>query len=294
MSAPDLAASLHAAVDALLETDSRAVRYLEPPTMPAHGQRLGLARRQLQRLGALRALFPAVRTAARSAGYSARRAERRCKKLQAACVEEQHQTLEYLGAAWDMLPALSGEGADLTARLGAERAAEEVANIVRSSLKAQGHLAPWVVAVNTVDAACERVADLLAAGTPPAAPAATPVAPATPVGGGSNPPVQVPPAGTPPPRADGERQARQETPGPPTASAAPGSPAGRQACRSRDDRWLQWADEERLDYGAIRDRHNATCQQYHEAPIGLGRSGWDVVRKALERARARRERNAEP
>jgi hypothetical protein len=169
MSGPDLAARLHAVVNALLETDSHAAHYLEPPTTHV--------RKQVECLEALRGLFPAVRAAAQAAGYSARRAERRCKKLQAACVEEQHQTLEYLGAAWGMLPALSGEGASLAARLGAERAVEEVANIVKSSLEAQGCLAPWVIAVNNVGVACERVSDMLTVGTPPAAPVAMPTAP---------------------------------------------------------------------------------------------------------------------
>jgi hypothetical protein len=68
--------------------------------------------------------------------------------------------------------------------------------------------------------------------------------------------------------------------GPPLPKALP--PGKNRPCYERDHLWLRWADKEGLTAAQIRDRWNGG---HPEQPLN-GRSGWNVVREGLRKARA--------
>jgi hypothetical protein len=127
-----LAARLSTAVSRLLDLDNAAVTALaggQPPTPNGH------ALEQSDRLAALTDLLPAVRAAAQAGGYPALEAEQRCGALRAACVEEQHRTVDYLAAAWAMPPGSPPEREDCARRwtrslLGVEQARDRVMSML--------------------------------------------------------------------------------------------------------------------------------------------------------------------
>jgi hypothetical protein len=62
-------------------------------------------------------------------------------------------------------------------------------------------------------------------------------------------------------------------------------PQSRRPRYDRDHLWLKWASEEGLKPAAIRDRWNREHRQHGGERIGSGRSGIDVVKKGLAKAR---------
>jgi hypothetical protein len=79
-----------------------------------------------------------------------------------------------------------------------------------------------------------------------------------------------------------------EIPPPPETPPPPGAEApARRPCYERDHLWLQWEDEG-LSPAKNRDRWNREYQQHGGATIGERRSGRDVVKEALKKARQER------
>jgi hypothetical protein len=79
-------------------------------------------------------------------------------------------------------------------------------------------------------------------------------------------------------------------------AAAPSNLAGeggklRRPCYQRDHVWLRWSEEQQMKPAAIRDRWNREYRRHAGATIGEGRSGLDVVKKGLKKARAERLTN---
>jgi hypothetical protein len=63
----------------------------------------------------------------------------------------------------------------------------------------------------------------------------------------------------------------------------------RRPCYDRDHLWLQWSEHDNLKPAAIRNRWNEEYQKHGGQPIGKGRSGREVVKEGLRKARAERQ-----
>jgi hypothetical protein len=75
--------------------------------------------------------------------------------------------------------------------------------------------------------------------------------------------------------------------------AAGGEPAGApeqapRPCQDRDHLWLRWR-EEGMKPAAIRDRWNAEHARYGGEKISTGRSGFEVVKRGLKKARKEKQ-----